>query len=616
MRSFLQSTFAAIALVLLLVLAVVHTCQLDRIERRLLEERAASPSPSTSASASPSADVVFDPSNLLRPMGRPYVRATTVVRGGTLRVEMPADPRGMSPYFASGADVVELDRYLNNRLAVRIPGDLDHYAPDLAVHVSTPDDGLTYRVRLRAGVKWSAPAADGPRHAWLAGPHALTSDDFMFVLDMMRDPKIVGRISSYRTYFSALASYRAIDDLTFEVKFSEKLAPNLSSLLDLSPAPRWLFMKDEDGKPIADTAQLNTHWYLAKGIGTGPYRFVSWTPGAVIELARNPDYWGEAPAFDRVLMRVVKDPAAWPRLLKTGELDLIRLQPEQYRAEVLEAHGPILGEPRIKEARGTELGYLFVAWNQARPFFADEKVRQAMTLALDRQAIVDKVFYGLGHLTTGPFARESPCYDSAIQPWPFDLAAAAKKLDEAGWIDGDSDGIRDKMIEGKRVPFAFDLLVYGSLNEWATFASVYKESLAKIGVRMNPVFVEWAAMLARLDQRDFDAHTGAWVQSWDIDLAQIWHSSEADRPKSSNRIGYKDPTSDAIIDALRRETDPARRVDLCHQFHARLHQQQPYTFLFERDRAYLYWDYLNTPEIAVLHPNRDIRLLSFREARP
>jgi len=618
LRSLLHSTVALVTLVVLVGLAFVQTCQLDRIERRL---NALEGAPIRAASALPHGTapddraLLADPTNLLEPFGRPYVRAATVARGGTLRVEMPADPKGMSPYLASGADVVELDRYLNNRLAVRIPGDYDNYAPDLAVHVSSPDDGFTYRIRLRPGVLWNKPAVEGPRYAWLEGPHPLTSDDFIFVLDMMRNTQITGRISSYRTYFEALESYRAIDALTFEVKFKEKLATNLLSVLDLSPSPRWLFMFDEDGKPI-EPAQLNTHWYLSKGIGTGPYRFVSWTPGTMIELARNEAYWGEPPAFDKVLMRIVKDPAAWPRLLKIGDLDLIRLQPEQYRAEVLEAKGPILGEPRIKQARGTEMGYLFVAWNQARPFFADEKVRQAMTLALDRQGIVDKVFYGLGRVTTGPFPQESPCYDRSIEPWPYDLVAAAKKLDEAGWIDGDGDGIRDKVIHGNRVPFAFDLMVYGSLAEWTTFASVYKEALALIGVRMKPVAIEWSAMLKRLDERDFDAHTGAWVQSWEIDLNQIWHSSEADRPKSSNRIGYRDEASDKIIEALRRELDPAKRVELCHAFHARVHQQQPYTFLYQRDRAYLYWDYLNTPEISVIHPNRDLRYLSFREPRP
>ncbi len=627
MRPFLHSTFALIALAGLLLLSLLQTCQLDRMERRLLELEAKgvgapAAAPASSAASGPVTSeaelraALADPTNLLRPMGRPFVRAATVARGGTLRVEMSADPRGMSPYLATGADVVELDRYLNNRIAQRIPGDLDHYAPDLAYHVSSPDDGLTVIVRLRKGVRWHTPVTDA---AWARAPHLLTSDDFVFVLDMVRNAEVLGRVTSYRTYFEAMESYRAVDTHTLEVRFKERLATNLSAVLDLSPSPRWLFMRHEDGTPLDPVkwgTELNTHWYLARGIGTGPYRFVSWIPGVAIELARNADYWGEAPAFDRIVMRVVKDPASWPRLLKTGELDIIRVQPEQFRTEVVNAKGPLLGEPRIRTTRGTELGYLFVGWNAARPYFADERVRRAMTLALDRTTIVAKVFYGLGRVTSGPFPQESPCYDASIAPWPYDPAAAAKLLDEAGWKDGDGDGIRDKLIDGKRVPFAFELMIYGSIPEWETFASIYKDALAKLGVRLTPVAIEWAAMLKRMEDRQFDAHVGSWVQSWDIDLAQIWHSSEADRPKSSNRIGYRDPESDQIIEALRREQDPAARAQLCHAFHARVHQQQPYTFLYQRDRAYLYWDHLNTPELSLTNPTRDLRFLSFREARP
>lgn len=631
MRPFLHNTFALVALALLLGLSVVQTCQLDRLERRVIAlESGGGPRPSASTSAGLTgprtteaelrADLA-DPTNLLRPMGRPLVKAATVARGGTLRLELPSDPRGMSPYLSTGADVVELDRYMNNRLALRIPGDLDHYAPELATHVSTPDDGLTYVVRLRKGVRWHTPAVDVTRdtYAWLREPHELTADDFVFVLDMMQNPAVLGRVSSYRTYFEKLTSYRAVDRYTLELKFSERLATNFSSIVDLSPSPRWLFMHHEDGKPL-DAATwgtaINTHWYLARGVGTGPYRFVSWIPGVAIELVRNPDYWGEAPAFDRVVFRVVKDPASWPRLLKTGELDMIRLQPEQYRSVVVGAKGPLLDEPRVKTARATELGYLFVGWNAARPYFADPRVRRAMTLALDRQAIVAQVFNGLGRVTSGPYPQESPCYDHGIAPWPYDPAAAARLLDEAGWVDGDGDGLRDKLVDGRRVPFSFELMIYGSIPEWATFASVYQQSLAKLGIKLVPVAIEWAAMLKRLDDRAFDAHVGSWVMGWDIDLAQIWHSAEADRPGSSNRVSFRDAASDQVIEALRREQDPAKRAALCHTFHARVHELQPYTFLYQRDRAYLYWDYLNTPELSLLNPNRDVRFLSFREARP
>lgn len=628
MRNVGQSAVIGSLLTLILGVSVLHTCQLDRIEQRLraMEGRPGpSASPTAAAAArSPSPEelaALADPRNLLKPMGRTLVRAQTVVRGGTLRVETGSDPRGMNVYLGTGADLVEYDRYFNNRLAARSPENPDQYTPELAISVITPDQGLSYEISLRPRVLWQPAVVDAanPRYAWLQGEHELTSADYQFLFQLIATPEVNGRITSLRNYFEALERFEVIDRYRFRVVMKERLATTLPSILDLPPIPRWIFAFDEDGKPLDPKSwgkQINEHWHAQRAVGTGPYRFESWVPGVKFELVKNPQYFGEPPGFDRVLIRIVKDQSSWPRLLKTGELDLIRLQPEQYKTEVLGATGPILGEPRIKAARQPELGYFYIGWNEARPFFADKRVRQALTLALDRESIVKNVFYGLGQVTSGPFGRQHSCYDQRIAPMPFDPGLAAKKLDEAGWVDSDGDGIRDKQIGDRRVPFDFTLLIYGNSNEWETIASIYRESLAKLGVKMTPVALEWTTMLKRMDDREFDAFSGAWILTWDVDLQQTWHSKEADRPQSSNRIGYKSAEADTIIEALRRELDDTKRTALCHRFHALLHEEQPYTFLYQRERSVLYWDYLNEPEMTLIWPYRDLRYFSFREQRP
>ncbi|MFO0723914.1 MAG: ABC transporter substrate-binding protein [Myxococcota bacterium] len=626
MRNVGQSALLGAALALLIGLSLLHTCQLDRLEQRIRDLEVKGPTVSTSTQSAPKRDdaeakALRDPRNLLRPRGRALVNARQVARGGTLRVEAGNDPKGLNVYLGSGADLVEYDRYFNARLAARKPGDLDTYTPELAISVSTPDQGLSYEVELRPGVKWQPAVVDlqSPRYAWLAHDHELSSRDFEFLFQLIGAPEVNGRITSLRTYFEALDRFEVIDAHRFRLVMKERLASTLPALLDLSPIPSWLFRYDEDGHEIPRAEwgkKLNEHWHAQRAIGVGPYRFQAWTPGVKLELVRNEQFFGERPAFDRVIIRVVKDQSSIPRLLKTGELDLVRLQPEQYKTEVLDRKGDILGEPRIHETRMPELGYFYLGWNEARPFFADKRVRQAMTLALDRESLVKNVFHGLGRVTTGPFGRQHPCYDPSIQPWPYDLTAAAQKLDEAGWKDSDGDGIRDREIDGKRVPLAFTLLIYGNSNEWETIASIYRESLAKIGVSMTPAALEWTTMLQRMDDREYDAFTGAWILTWDVDLAQTWHSKEADRPKSSNRIGYKSAAADELIDALRREQDDSKRNQLCHRFHALLHEDQPYTFIYQRERAVLYWDYLNEPEMTLVWPYRDLRYYSFREPRP
>jgi ABC-type transport system substrate-binding protein len=637
MKQLFQSTFSLLCLLVLTVLTVVNTCQIDNLEDNLIKTRKAvddlgrngvavrgggeaTRATAVTASAEEAA-ALADPKNLLKPNPRPFVDDAKVARGGTLRNNWYEDPPGMNLYTSqNAANMAELGTYMSNTIGFRTKDNPDVFAPDLALKVTTPDNGQSFEVTLRKGVWWHEPVVDwqSGRFDWLKGDHEVTSDDFIFVFDMLKNQQVTGRVSSLRNFFE-LESYEALDRYRFRVKWKERLFTNLSSLMDLWPSPRWLFMYDQDGKKFDEATwglKLNEHWYNQKMLGTGPYKFVEWVLGVRIVMERNRRYFGEAPAFDRVVTSIFKDQNATPRRLKAGDLDYTYLLPEQYRTEVMEAKGPVLNQPRIKQARYPDLGFFFIAWSAESPFFGDKRVRQAMTMALDRQRILDNVFYKLGRISTGPFPSQNPCYDASIKPWPFDLKAAGKLLDEAGWTDTDGDGIRDKVVKGTRRPFSFSMLVYGGSNEYETLANIYRESLLQIGVRLNPRPLEWATLLKKMDEKEFDAYTSGWVMDWDIDLMQIWHSKEADRPNSSNRIGFRNKEADRIAEALRREFDHKKRVALCHEFHALIHEEQPYTFIYERDRAVLYWDHMNELEFRLVYPYRDLRYFSFSQPRP
>lgn len=641
MNNLTRGAIVFVALGVLVLLAIINTVQLNNVERRVRDNSAALQSlmrdgvRSTEGNGTPAAcDIsppytyseeeeaaLDDPANLLARPTKPLAVGDPVRCGGTLNFKEGSDPRGLNVYIANGADVTKFARINNNRLATRVLGDEDTYVPELAIKVTSPDDGLTYRIQLRKGVYWHRPTVDWStgRYDWLEGDHELTSDDYKFVFDMLANAQVTGRISALRNYFESLESFTVIDDHTFEIKYTERLFTNLGQILDLEPAPRWLMMYDEDGREF-DAAtwglKVNEHWYNRKAIGTGPYRFVEWEPGVRLIYERNERYWGEPPTFDRLYVQIIKDQVAWPRKLKTGELDISQLQPEQYRTEVLEGGEPYLGQEKLSLARQPTMTYFYMGWNTGTVFFSDKRVRQAMTHSLDRQGLIDNVFHGLGTLHTGPVAKQSPCYDKTVEPWAYDLALARKKLDAAGWKDLDGNGIREKIIDGETVEFEFSFLIYGSSTEYETLANIWREDLLSVGVKMVPVALEWSTMLKRMDERDFDGYTGAWVTSWDTDFYQLWHSSEADKPNSSNRIGFRNPEADRIATELRREFDPTRRADLCHAFHRMVHEEQPYTFFYQRERPVLYWDHVNTPQFSLVWPYRDPRRWSFREARP
>ncbi len=642
MSKMVQSSVIAGGVGLLVLIALFNSAQLHNLESQLvdtqkrlssLEQRISAGVPvvggggggggSGASSALPGCQDSAD--NLLRCPTRPRVKAQTVVPGQTLRMQIGSDPRGLNPYVANGADVAEYNLYIGDQLAERAFENPDIFEPGLATKITTTDN-LTYRVHLREGVWWHLPVVDwsSGRYEWLKGPgpegrRPFTADDVAFTLEVIKNPQTSGRVSSIRNYFEKLESWKVIDPYTIEVRFSEVLATNVPALFETVPLPRFLYQYDADGNRFDESTwglKFNEHWYNQKGIGTGPYQFVTWEQGVKIELQKNPYYWGEPASFERIQMQIVSDQQAWVRKLKTGELDFTQIQPEQFKTEIkdVQAKGGsvYLGDPRIQYTTHPTLGYFYLGWNLDRPVFADKRVRQALTMALDRQGIVDNIFHGNGKITSGPFGSQQPCYDQSIQPWPYDLARARALLEEAGWTDSNGDGVRDKLIDGKRVDFRFTLMIYGSSNEWETLASIYREALLSIGVQMTPTAVEWSTMLKRMDERDFDVYSGAWVLGWDTDLMQIWHSQEADRAQSSNRIGFRNKEADRIAETLRRTLDPQERVRICHEFHALVHEEQPYTFIYERTRPVLYWNWMNELEFAKTYPERDLRHFSFR----
>jgi ABC-type transport system substrate-binding protein len=558
-----------------------------------------------------------DPDNVLSPRTRCYQTGEPAVEG-SLNLQLGQDPQGLNPYIASGSDMIRLLRHTSNNLAQRQIDSPGVFWPELAISVKSINDGMGYEVTLREGVLWHEPAVDwsSGRYEWMRGDHELTSDDYALVFEMFENDQIAGRIAGLRNYFENVESFEVIDRYTFRVNYTEYAYTSLPMLMDLKPAPRWLLMKDEDGLEFDEATwglKINEHWYNQKAMGTGSYRFVKWEPGVQIVLEKNERFWGEEPSFESVTLQILKDQLAWVRQLKTGELHLSQIQPEQYRTEVKDNEtGVYLKNPSIQHDTYNTMGYFYVGWNSDQVLFGDKRVRRAMTMAMNREGIVENVFHGLGDVTTGPFPQQHDCYDDSVEPWPYDLEQAAALLEEAGWKDLDGDGIREREIAGELIQFEFPMLIYGSSTEWATLASIYREDLLSIGVRMNPQAVEWSTMLKRMEEREFSAYSGAWVLGWDVDLHQLWHSSEADRPSSSNRIGFRNPEADVIIEKLRAESDEDKRTKLCHAFHELLHEEQPYTFVYQRRRPVLYSDVLNKPEFALEWPHQDWRYWSFK----
>jgi peptide/nickel transport system substrate-binding protein len=547
-----------------------------------------------------------------------------VPHDGTLtRGWSTGDPKGFNPIIENSAYLGNLiAHYVGSSIASRMPWtDPDRWYGDLAWRVEITDDAREFTIYLRPGVQWHAPAAvdlDDPKYAWLRGEHELTARDFVFTLDMIVNPQVQN--GALKNYYAELESWEAIDDHTLVVRWKKKLYLNLESTLGIAPIPEFLFAYEEDGTRIPEATlglKFNQHWYNNKGfVGTGPYRMASYEPGLQIRLVRSETYHGPRPPIREIVYPIFTDPSHGLLKLKARDLTFGELLPSQYREEILRWEGEAPGRgPADSPFRNGDIrcethlrpAYNYLGWNADKPMFADKRVRRAMTRALNRKGIIENVYAGLAELATGPFLPTSPYNDPEVPVLAFDLDAARKLLGEAGWEDTDGDGLLDRDLDPDdadptRTPFAFTMLTVAGRPEIRSAMEIFRDDLLGIGVRMGIESVEWSLMIKRMDEKQFDAFTGGWLMGWESDPFQLWHSSQADVPKGSNRVGFRNAEADALIEALRETFDRDERIRMFRQLHRIIADEQPYTFFYVPKSIYCWWKEVKGVRFAKLRP--------------
>lgn len=551
-----------------------------------------------------------------------------LVRGWT-----SGDPKGFNPLLENSAYNVE---YVENYVAYGLgamnawtnPSD---WHGEMAYRVEITDDSKEFTFYLRPGLKWPAPVGvnlDDSTHAWLKGAHPVTAEDFVFFLDMLLNPQVES--GPNRNYYANLESAKALDATTLVLRWKDKQFTNLAQSMVVEPLPKFIYTRDEHGVPFPKETvgtNFNRHWFNNKGfMGVGPYTMTRYDPGSKIVLERNEAFPGEKPAIKSLVYPIYTDPAQTLIKLKAHELTVGELSPGQYREEILQykqaGHAPPKDSPffdgRILCDTPQESAYRYIGWNADRPYFSDKRVRRAMTMAFDRKRILDNVFMGLGTLVTGPFPPGAPYNDPTVELIPFDLDGAKKLLADAGWTDTDGDGLLDKSLRPgePRKPFEFNFLAPLGSKEIIVLANILRDDLLKIGVKMNIETAEWSLFLKRMDEKNFDAYVAAWTVGWDEDLYQLWHSSQADVAKGSNRVGFRNKDADRIIETLRKTFDPAKRIELLRAFHRIVADEQPYSFFSAKKVVVCHWKEVSNTLYTKVFPNVDTRPWAVAPVQP
>ncbi len=383
--------------------------------------------------------------------------------GGDLVVAISADPPGWDPTASTSQEIPRvvygnvfegLVRFDRHGLIV----------PALATAWVVSDDGLVWTFSLREGVLFH----DG-------SPFGV--DDVLAKFERARDPDS-GHVN--QQYYAAIADVSAADATTVVFTLAQ---PNRSLLYNLARPDSIIY-------PAASAGTQRS-----QPIGTGPFRFSRYVEGSEVRLERFDDYWNpELPFLDTATFRIIGDPNTRLAALQAGDIDLIGAAVPPEQVQLIDA------TPGLETYAGTATTEITVAMNNARAPFDDPRVRQAITHAIDKHAIVQGAFFGQGSVIGSHMTPAEPYYVDLTDTYPFDPERARALLAEAGYADG----------------LSFDFELPEPYPFERRTGEVIAQQLRDVGITVNLSVVEW----------------GTWIQriflAADYDMTIIGHSEPRD----------------------------------------------------------------------------------------
>ena len=422
------------------------------------------------------------------------------------------------------------------------------FAPGVAESWEFSDDRKTLTFHLRQDLVWS----DG---------EPIDAEDVLFTWQAQTDEAIAW---SWVDYKRRISDVEVIDPYTVAFHFSEVYATQLHDTVQgvILPQHKWSQLPFEEWND-------NGQWFVDNLVVSGPYNLESWEPGQRIVLVQNDRYFGapEIPKTDRVVFEIIPDREAQVAMLRSGEAQFVELVPAEDAVKLHESPDTYLTTyiPRF---------FSFIAWNTQNPLFESAEVRRALTRAIDRQTIIDTLYYGFARVAHSPITPNIWAHHDGLTPIPYDPEGARQALADAGWSDTDGDGVIDK--DGK--PFRFDLLTNSEDPFRRNVTVMIQEQLKRVGIDARPTTLEFNSMIGPLSTQEFDAVMMLLSLSTDMDLSYYFHTRGIEN--AYNWGAYSNPEVDALIDEIAAEMEPDQNRERFRKLQEILQEEQPMTLLY------------------------------------
>ena len=420
------------------------------------------------------------------------------IYGGTLTIALSAEPPGLDPTTSPAATIKRVVHYnmLEGLLKVDRNGKV---VPALAKSYNISKDGREYTFHLYPGIKFH----DGS---------PCTAEDVKFSFERLLDPKTA---AVNRKYYMGVESIQVINPLT--VKFKVKKFDS-----------NFLFNVARGDAVIVSRQAIDR--LKSQPVGTGPFRFVEWKRGDSVAMVRNPDYYVKGiPYLEKVVFKFIPDPSAQLAALRAGDVDVLAYDLSPENAPMLEK------DPRFKVLKGHTTTDVIMAINNSRKPFNDPRVRQAITLAIDRKAIIEGAVAGYGSPIGSHMDPTNPYYIDLSGLYPYNPEKAKKLLAEAGYPNGFEAVL--KLPE----PYAYA----------RRSGEIIADQLSKVGIKLTLEVIQWGQWIDRI------------FKNAEYDLTVIGHAEPFDieiygRPNYYFR--YHNPNFQELIKKAEEEmSEPARK---------------------------------------------------------
>jgi len=453
---------------------------------------------------------------------------------------------------------IEVDDGLHFSLFDQLIGvdDKGNLFPKLATEVPTLEnggisaDGLNFHLKLRDNVKWH----DGK---------PFTAEDVKFTLELLVDANFR---SWTRTGHELVRDIKVVSPTEITWRMEKPYSPYTSILAATFIVPKHAF----DGVADKNTAPFNT-----APIGTGPFKWQQRVPGDHIELVANKSYFLDGPMLERLIYKYIPDLNVMYTQFASGDIDVVGLQwiTADHYDEAKKLPNKVVD---VFQSATIEN----FAFNLGKPQFQELAVREALYYAIDKQTIIDALYYGLPKPTETYMPMQSFYFNPDLPKHEYNLDKAKKLLDDAGWKPG-AGGIREK--NGVRLSFSNSTTAGNHLRE--QMQQFIQQSFQEIGVEMKianlPPAVMWGDfwMLSKYDSAIVGLN---YLTGSDPDTANYMHSTSipVQGGAGQNVFQYKNPEVDTLLVQGAAEFSPEKRKATYLKIQALVRKDMPVLTLF------------------------------------